>query len=171
MDIVGTKGALAFDQLDLTMTSGEETGFTVGMTEDAIQQVAEFDQEGLNDYRLASEMIGTTADFMNSDESARINDIILDENGKARFVIVGDTTMMGDEHQLAFDQVSVDPSDGNALVIDASSDDLKTMPLFKYERDMDNMSDPMSEDMTDPMSDYDTGMDDTDSDTMTQDDQ
>ena len=137
VDLIGTKGALAYDQLDLTMTDDNEPGFTVGMTEDAIQQVAEFDQDGLNDYRLASEMIGTQADFLNSDESVRINDIIISPEGEAKYAVVSESALPGDERQLAFNRISVEQGDGGSIVIDASAQDFDMMPIFKYDRDDD----------------------------------
>ena len=150
IDLVGTKGALTFDQLDLTMDAENDAGFSVSMTEEAIQQVAEFDQDGLNDYRLASEMIGTTADFMNTDESARINDIILTDDGKAVYAIVVDTMMMDDERQLPFDRVMVETEGENdVIVIDASPEDFATMPVFEYEDEMGGVQDRES------MSDWD----------------
>ncbi|MGB3627371.1 MAG: PRC-barrel domain-containing protein [Henriciella sp.] len=135
LDAIGDKGALPFNELDLTMNAGDEARFTVAMTEEAIENVEEFSQDGLNDYRLASEMIGTTAEFINSDESIRINDIILTENGQATYAIVGD--MMDDERQLAFNRINVEQGDGGEIIIDAAYDDLETMPIFKYHEDVD----------------------------------
>jgi hypothetical protein len=164
VDLVGTKGALAYDQLDLTMAGDGDPRFSVAMTEDALQQVAEFQQDGLNDYRLASEMIGTTADFMNSDESARINDIIVSEAGEARYAIVGDPAMMNDERQLAFNLISVEQDDGGAIVIDAAPEDYETMPVFKYEEDSRMDSNRKS------MNDWDEESDTDASDVMMEDD-
>lgn len=150
VDLVGTKGALSYDQLDLEMAGDNEPRFSVSMTEDAIQQVAEFQQDGLNDYRLASEMIGTTAEFMNTDESARINDIIIAENGAVEYAIISDPVMMDDERQLAFNLITVEQGAGGAIVIDASPSDFETMPVFEYEAEMDETSDRES------MSDWDS---------------
>ena len=135
VDLVGTKGALAYDQLTLEMDAENEPRFSISMTEDAIQQVAEFEQDGLNDYRLASEMIGTEAEFANSDESARINDIILSGDGMAQYAIVSDTIMMDNERQLPFNLITVEQGDGNTIVIDSSPADFETMPMFEYDAD------------------------------------
>ncbi|MEQ9316726.1 MAG: PRC-barrel domain-containing protein, partial [Henriciella sp.] len=84
-DTIGDKSTLPFDQFDFAMDADADPRFTIAMTDEAMEQVAEFEQDGLNDYRLASEIIGTTADFINSDESIRINDIILTDAGKAKY--------------------------------------------------------------------------------------
>lgn len=167
IDLLGTQGALAFDQLDLEMAADNEPRFTVSMTEEALQNVEEYDQDGLNDYSLASEIIGTTADFTNSDESARINDIIISADGEAKYAIVGDT-IMDNDRQLDFDRIIVD-EDGDALMIDAAADDLAMMPIFIYEME-DDASAADSE--RNSMSDWDADEADTDaSDEMMDDDQ
>lgn len=133
-DTIGDKSTLPFNQFDFAIDADAEPRFTVAMTDEAMEQIAEFEQDGLNDYRLASEIIGTTADFINSDESIRINDIILTDAGKAKYAIVGD--MMDDERQLAFTSINVEQGDGGAIIIDAAYDDLETMPVFKYREDV-----------------------------------
>ncbi|MEM5516182.1 PRC-barrel domain-containing protein [Henriciella sp. AS95] len=134
-DFIGDKGAISYDRLDLTMDADNEPRFTVAMTDEAMEEITEFEQNGLNDYRLASEIIGTSADFINSDESIRINDIILTDAGKASYAIVGD--LMGDERQIAYNKINIEQGDGGSIIIDASYDDLETMPIFKYEHDVE----------------------------------
>lgn len=153
LDITGKKGAISYDQVDLTITADNEPRFTVGMTEDAIQNVAEFEQDGMNDYRLASEMIGTTANFTRSDDSTRIRDIIVGQDGTVEYAVVSDPLMMEDMRQLDFSLIQVEQGDGDKIVIDAAKTDFEMMPVFAYEMDdteptQDNWDDDMSEDET-----------------------
>ena len=153
LDITGKKGAISYDQVDLTITADNEPRFTVGMTEDAIQNVAEFEQDGMNDYRLASEIIGTTADFTRSDDSTRIRDIIVGQDGTVEYAVVSDPLMMEDMRQLDFSLIQVEQGDGGKIVIDAAKTDFEMMPVFAYEMDdteptQDNWDDDMSEDET-----------------------
>lgn len=142
VDLVGTKGALPYGELDLVMAEEDEPRFTISMTEEAIQNVAEYDQDGLNDYNLASELIGTTGEFMNTDESARINDIIVSADGEALYAIIGSPTMMGDDRQLDFSNVMVE-GDDEEIAFGGDVTDLEMLPVFKYDRedDMDDMDD------------------------------
>ena len=142
VDLVGTKGALPYGELDLVMAEEDEPRFTISMTEEAIQNVAEYDQDGLNDYNLASELIGTTGEFMNTDESARINDIIVSADGEALYAIIGSPTMMGDDRQLDFSNVMVE-GDDEEIAFGGDVSDLEMLPVFKYDRedDMDDMDD------------------------------
>jgi len=133
IDIVGTKGALPYSAVDLTMAADADPRFSVGMTEEAIQEVAEFEQDGLNDYRLASEIIGTTAAFMNSDESVRIRDIILSQDGKVQYAVISDPLMLDDMRTIGFDRIQVEQGDGGLVVVNAAKTDLTSMPRFTYE--------------------------------------
>ena len=136
VDLAGMKGSLPYSDLDVTMVEDGEPAFTISMTEENIQNVAEFDQEGLNDYRLVSEMIGTTADFTNSDDSARINDVIVSEDGEALYAIIGDP-ILGEDRQIGFDMIMVEQNADNndTIMINASSEDLEMMPVFRYNQD------------------------------------
>lgn len=160
LDIVGTKGALAFDRLDLKMNAEGEPRFTIGMTEDAIQSVAEFEQEGLNDYRLASEMMGTNAELMNADESERIKDIIVKQDGSVSYAVIADPMMMDQPRQLAFDRIKIEQGDGGGgIVIDATAEEIESLPVFMYEAEAeadasnDGAGDTMDEDDSIDMSD------------------
>ena len=53
------------------------------MTDDQLKNGAEFEQAGLNDYRLASELLGAEIELVEAgdDETAVINDLILTEEG------------------------------------------------------------------------------------------
>ena len=136
IDLAGMKGSLPYSDLDVAMVENGEPAFTISMTEEDIQNVAEFDQEGLNDYRLVSEMIGTTADFTNSDDSARINDVIVSEEGEALYAIIG-YPILGEDRQIGFDMIMVEQNADNndTIMINASSEDLEMMPVFRYEQD------------------------------------
>lgn len=129
-DAIGDKSALPYDQFQLAMDEDADPRFTISMTDEAMENVTEFEQDGLNDYRLASEIIGTTANFINSDDSIRINDIILTDAGKASYAIVGDLGQ--DERQIAFNRVNIEQGDGGKIIIDASEADIEAMPVFEY---------------------------------------
>lgn len=141
LDVTGKKGAIPYQQVDLTVTADQEPRFNVAMTEDAIQNVAEFEQDGLNDYRLASEMIGTTASFVNSDDDARIRDLIVGQDGSVQYAIVSDPLMIEEMRTLDFSRIQVEQGDGGPIVINASKADFKTMPRFAYEKEEASMGD------------------------------
>ncbi|MEQ8557547.1 MAG: PRC-barrel domain-containing protein [Henriciella sp.] len=150
LDVTGEKVHLPYDEVDIMMAADQEPRFSVSMTEEAIQNVAEFEQDGLNDYRLASEMIGTTASFMNSDQDARIRDIVVDDGGTVQYAVISDP--LGDDlRQLKFDRIEVEQGDGGGIVINASKADMETMPMFSYEQETEASydSDSMDSDVED----------------------
>ncbi|WP_300394650.1 PRC-barrel domain-containing protein [Henriciella sp.] len=150
LDVTGEKVHLPYDEVDIMMAADQEPRFSVSMTEEAIQNVAEFEQDGLNDYRLASEMIGTTASFMNSDQDARIRDIVVDDGGTVQYAVISDP--LGDDlRQLKFDRIEVEQGDGGGIVINASKADMETMPMFSYEQETETSydSDSMDSDVED----------------------
>ncbi|WP_084395802.1 PRC-barrel domain-containing protein [Henriciella aquimarina] len=167
LDMAGKKGALPFEQIDLTMNSENEPRFTVGMTEDAIQNVAEFEQDGMNDYRLVSEMIGTNAKLMNADETERIKDVIITKDGSVSYAVIADPMMMDEPRQLAFNRITVEQGDGGNIVIDASADEIEALPVFKYKAEEargssygdTGMSDDESTDMSQDIMQDDPEMD------------
>ena len=131
IDAVGTKGAIAYDQMDLSIDADAEPRFSVAMTEDAIQNVAEFEQDGLNDYRLASELIGTTAGFTNSDDSVRIRDVVMTADGAVQYAVISDPITLDDKRMLEFDRIQIEQGDGGEVVIQGAKADLDTMPRFE----------------------------------------
>lgn len=157
LDITGKKVAIPYNEVDVTMAVDQEPRFSVGMTEEAVQNVAEFEQDGLNDYSLASEMIGTTADYTASEKNARIRDIIVDDSGSVKYAVISDPVMMDDLRRLEFDRIRVEQGDGG-LVIEASADEIETLPVFVYEVEADDSDMPMNQDTM--MDDDSMGMSD-----------
>jgi len=69
-------------------TSGEEPNVIVRLTDETLETLPEFEQVNENDFRLASEMIGTMVDVSFSGDAARINDLILTNTGEARYAVI-----------------------------------------------------------------------------------
>lgn len=153
LNMGGTKGKLPYGEFDIVMDEDNEPRFTVSMTDEAMENVEEWEQEGLNDYNLASEMIGTNAEILNSEESARINDIVINTSGEVQYAVVSDPLMLDTERALPFDRITIEQGDGGSIVIDAAAQDFAMIPRF----DRDNR--PTSAMDSDPM---DTEWDDND---------
>lgn len=69
-------------------TSGDEPDVIVRLTDETREILPEFEQVAGNDFRLASEMIGTTVGVSFSGEPARINDLIRTNTGEARYAVI-----------------------------------------------------------------------------------
>ncbi len=88
-------------------TSGDEPNVVVNYTGETLETLPKFEQDTADDYRLASEMIGTTVGISYSGDSARINDLILTNTGEARYAVISPDLV-------STDQIVVD---ANALMV------------------------------------------------------
>lgn len=100
-------------------TSGDEPDVIVRLTDETLETLPEFEQVDGNDFRLASEMIGTTVDVSFSGESARINDLILTNTGEARYAVI--TPDLVSTNQIVVDANAITVAQGDTdggLVLD-----------------------------------------------------
>ncbi len=87
----GTLRTVAFSAATFAQdpaTVGEEPNVTVRLTDDTLTLLPVFEQATMDDFHLASELIGKTATITFNNESARINDLILSPTGEARYAVV-----------------------------------------------------------------------------------
>lgn len=136
----GDKRAVDFATAKLTPTDGAEGDalVKVGITEEQADAAAPFEQEGLNDYSLASELLGAEVDIAASDDDeARITDIIFDASGMAKDLIVQRSAVgisAGDHY--AFDYSKLQIAEGDAgLVLNVSETELNEANKFEYSMD------------------------------------
>ncbi len=131
----GTLHMLAFDKATFTPRTGEtEPAVSFQITEDGIEALPEFEQDGLNDFRLASEMIGTNAKLSYSDDIARVNDLLIGQDGAAKYALVSKGVAGGDEYVIAATAVTVAQGDGeDALLIDLDAEEFGAAQVLRYE--------------------------------------
>lgn len=130
----GKKGALDYSALDLTLDNEHEPAIRVSMSEDAIQNVAEFKTDELNDYRLASELVGAAAELSGTDESAVIADAIVSKDGDIRHLIVADGVIGswgGEKRAVAYNKLVIEQGDGG-LVLNMTPEQFETAQKFEY---------------------------------------
>lgn len=158
--IGANKGVVNFDAVTLTFDEPAEPIVHVAITDQQAKTAQQFEQAGLNDYRLASEIIGADVDITASDgDEAMIKDIILTESGDAKSVIVQRSAMgvgAGDMYALDFNALTIEEGDGG-VVLNASEAELNDANKFTYTRigathDMHDMDD-MMDDTADPTED------------------
>lgn len=105
-------------------TSGDEPDVIVRLTDATRETLPEFEQVGGNDFRLASEMIGTTVGVSFSGEPARINDLILTNTGEARYAVISPDLVSINQIAVDANAITVDQGDtdgGLALDLDAQT--------------------------------------------------
>lgn len=91
---LGTKyGTLNYNEAIVTLDEENEPRVKMSMTSDALAAISPWEQEKANDYRLASELMGTNAKYAASDEKGRITDLIANLNGEVRYALVSESPM------------------------------------------------------------------------------
>lgn len=110
---------LSPDRATINWSEDGEANAFINLDEDALESLASFEQDGMNDYSLASELIGTEADLAGTDQSVRIFDIVMTKDGSAEWIAVTD----GIEGRFAdtaavipFDTLQVAQGDGDGAV-------------------------------------------------------
>ncbi len=131
----GKRGALDYGQVSIAVDESADPRTSVSMTEDAIKSVAEYVTEETNDYRLASELIGASAQLSTSDEEATITDLILAEDGSVEHVIVQNGlvgAVGGEKMAIDYTSIAIEQGDGGGVVISLTPDELAASQRFEY---------------------------------------
>lgn len=115
-------------------TTGEEPNMIVSLTEASLETLPKFEQATADDFRLASEMIGTTAAITYSGESARINDLILTNTGEARYAVITPDLVTG--KQIVVDASAIQVAEGDTdggLTLDLDAQTFAAAPEYPRE--------------------------------------
>jgi len=108
-----------------------EPDIFVKLTEASPESMPEFEQATNDDYRLASEMIGSTVAVSYSGESARINDLILSETGQARYAVISPDLASTDQILVDAGNISVAEGDADGeLILDVTAEAFKAAPAY-----------------------------------------
>lgn len=131
----GTLHLLAFDQATFTpQADDEEPKVSFQVSDDGLEALPKFEQDGMDDFRLASEMIGTNAKLSFSDDIARVNDLLIGNDGAAKYAVVSKGVAGGDEYVIPASAVTVSQGDGeDELVIDLDADGFATAQVLRNE--------------------------------------
>jgi len=121
----GTLHAIAFDTATIEPVAGDdEPEVRVTYSEDSLEGLPEFKQDGLDDFRLASEAIGTTASFNSGDAVVRVNDFVMKHDGTPEYVVVADGMAGAEQYVISSDALQIEQGDGEGtLVVDMTTDD------------------------------------------------
>ncbi|WOI52238.1 PRC-barrel domain-containing protein [Parvularcula sp. LCG005] len=132
----GERGALAYDQFGLTMDDEYEPRVNVSMTEDAIQSVAAYETDEMNDYSLASELIGAKVKFQATDDATVISDLILAKDGSVESAILADGLLgqlTNNSKAVDFSKISIAQGDGGDVVVDMSQTEFEALAKYSYD--------------------------------------
>ncbi|MDF1806638.1 PRC-barrel domain-containing protein [Hyphomonas sp.] len=86
----GDLHAVSFEQASIWFDEEGEPAARMDLTEEMLDDLQEFEQNGMNDYRLASELTGTNINLAFNDKDVRVTDLIMKTDGQAKYAVVSD---------------------------------------------------------------------------------
>jgi PRC-barrel domain len=114
--------------------TGDEPDVFIQATGDSLSTLPSFEQAAADDFRLASEMIGSTVAISYSGESARINDLILSETGQARYAVMSPDLASTDQTLVDASDITVAEGDADGeLVLDIEAEAFTAAPAYPRE--------------------------------------
>ena len=84
LGVAGDLGTLPFSSVTVKLDAEGEPEVSAALVDESLEGVAEFEQDGLNDYSLASELMGTNAELAVADNYTRVTDLIMDTDGHVK---------------------------------------------------------------------------------------
>ena len=134
LGVAGDLGTLPFSAVTVKLDADGEPTISAALVDESLEGVAEFEQDGADDYRLASELIGTNAELAVADSYTRITDLIISSDGSVKHAVVTDG-MSGvasvDRLVIAFDAITVVQGDSNGeVMVNMTPEQLETAPVL-----------------------------------------
>ncbi|MFN3609070.1 MAG: PRC-barrel domain-containing protein [Hyphomonas sp.] len=123
---------VSFDAATVSGQPGEEPEVYIQISEANLEALPEFEQDGMNDYRLASEMIGTMTAISFSNEQARLNDLILSNAGELRYAVISPGLVSTDQVLVDADAIQIVQGDGEGeVMIDIDQATFDAAPMYR----------------------------------------
>ena len=115
---IGFEGALIEP-----VANNDEPDVRVTYSESSLESLPEFEQNGVNDFRLASEAMGTTASLTFGDDLARVNDFVMKVDGTPEYAVITDGLAGTTKYVIDADALTIEQGDGDGtLVIDLDAE-------------------------------------------------
>lgn len=120
-----------------TMADNEETDepdVIVQIAEADLETLAEFEQEEMNDFRLASEIMGSVPAMSFSGDQARVNDLILTEGGELRYAVISPGLVSTEQIVVDAKAIRVAEGDGEGeVMLDLDQASFDAAPMYRWE--------------------------------------
>jgi hypothetical protein len=137
LGVAGELGVLPFTSVSVTLDAEGEPAISAALVDESLDGVAEFEQDGMDDYRLASELIGTNAELAVADNYSRITDLIVSSDGSIKHALVTDGVSgvaSADRLVIDFNDITVAQGDSEGeVMINKTPEQLQMSPVLKDE--------------------------------------
>lgn len=125
---------LNFESATLDGPAGDEPDLIVQIAEENLETLVEFEQDEMNDFRLASEMMGAVPALSFSGDQARVNDLILTNTGELRYAVISPGLVSTDQIVIDANTIKVAEGDGEGeVMIDIDQAAFDEAPMYRWE--------------------------------------
>lgn len=135
--VAGVGGELrqiAFEGATVTGPAGDEPEVLVQIAEENVDTLPSFEQDGMNDYRLASEIMGATTPVSFRQDDVRITDLILTNSGELRYAVISPSLASTDQFVVPANAIRVAEGDGDGdVILDMDQNEFDEAPMYRWE--------------------------------------
>lgn len=130
----GDLRTLNFSAATVSGEAGDEPDLIIAIAEETLETLPEFEQDDMNDYRLASEVMGVTTAMSFSGDQARVNDLILTNAGELRYAVISPGLVSTNQIVVDADAIQVAQGDGEGeVMIDLDQAAFDAAPMYRWE--------------------------------------
>lgn len=135
--VAGVGGELrqiAFNSATVTAPANDEPEVLVQIAEETLETLPSFEQDGMNDYRLASEIMGATTPVSFREDDVRITDLILTNSGELRYAVISPSLASTDQFVVPANAIRVAEGDSDGdVILDMDEAEFDEAPMYRWE--------------------------------------
>lgn len=125
---------IAFNSATVTAPANEEPEVLVQIAEENLETLPSFEQDGMNDYRLASEIMGATTPVSFREDDVRITDLILTNSGELRYAVISPSLASTDQFVVPANAIRVAEGDSDGdVILDMDEAEFDEAPMYRWE--------------------------------------
>lgn len=125
---------IAFNSATVTAPPNDEPEVLVQIAEESLETLPAFEQDGMNDYRLASEIMGATTPVSFREDDVRITDLILTNSGELRYAVISPSLASTDQFVVPANAIRVAEGDSDGdVILDMDEAEFDEAPMYRWE--------------------------------------
>lgn len=125
---------IAFNSATVTAPPNDEPEVLVQIAEETLETLPAFEQDGMNDYRLASEIMGATTPVSFREDDVRITDLILTNSGELRYAVISPSLASTDQFVVPANAIRVAEGDSDGdVILDMDEAEFDEAPMYRWE--------------------------------------
>ncbi|PKP79796.1 MAG: hypothetical protein CVT79_18060 [Alphaproteobacteria bacterium HGW-Alphaproteobacteria-18] len=125
---------ISFNAATVTAPANDEPEVLVQIAEENLETLPAFEQDGMNDYRLASEIMGATTPVSFREDGVRVTDLILTNSGELRYAVISPSLASTDQFVVRANAIRVAEGDSDGdVILDMDESEFDEAPMYRWE--------------------------------------